>query len=196
MRKFTLLAAILMASFSFIAKADWYLRGPFNEYNPNGSEEWALTLTDTKNVFSGEFNIPAGDFNINLLNPDGNVFVPYNSKSFSAVNAVVEFTDNLFTGNSTLAWDDYEEVFMWKYPEWEGGKIKISIYATTNNPKIEIEYLGEGESSGISKMEREDSSIQVYSLKGVKVGEYSSGKDLETLAPGIYIVNGKKTVIR
>lgn len=195
MRRFTLIATAFIAGTTFFASAqdNWYIRGPFNDYNPDGKEVWALTPGEEKGVFTGTFEIPEGEFEINFQNPDENVFVPYNSSYFESVNQTVEFTDNVFTGQSTLAWDDYEEAYMWKMPDWDGGKITVNIYATSNNPKVEFIYLPEDDSTGIKGVELQPGAMKVYNLNGVKVME---GNNFNQLTPGIYIVNGKKVVVR
>ena len=141
MKKITLISIGLVAMTSVVSNAqgNWYIRGPFNDYNPQENKEWALTESSSdRGVFTGTFSIPANEFEINFVNPDGNVFVPVNLSNFATFNQTVEFTDNKFSGNSTLAWDDYEEVYMWKCPDWKGGNLSVTIHATTNNPKIEF----------------------------------------------------------
>lgn len=194
MRKFTFIATLLMASASFLAQAqNWHIRGEFNNFNPNGESEWAFTESEEEaGVFIGTFSIPAEQFEFNFLNPDGNVFVPFNSKSFDSFNQTVEFTDGVFTGNSTLAWDDYEEGYMWKNPSWEGGKLQITIFATSNNPKVEFVKLPDEGSSSVKALNNAQGSEAIYNINGVKINAVNSAE----LPSGLYIINGKKVIVK
>ena len=49
---------------------------------------------------------------------------------------------------------------------------------------------------GISSVTTDTSGAAVYSLQGVRVADNASQETLRTLAPGIYIVGGKKVVVR
>ena len=52
------------------------------------------------------------------------------------------------------------------------------------------------EISGISEIfEDADDKVEVYSLSGLKLN-IASRADLENLAPGIYIINGVKTLVK
>ena len=142
MKKFYLFAStMLLAVSSFAAQWDpyWYVRGAFNDYAPDFNDEWALMDDDEgdPNVYSGTFTVPVGEFSFNLMNSEEQIFVPMN-KSMYTTPMEVTFTDNVFKGNSSLAWDDYEESYYWTCPEWEGGQITISVNASGNNPSITI----------------------------------------------------------
>ena len=49
---------------------------------------------------------------------------------------------------------------------------------------------------GISSVTADTSNTAVYSLQGVRVADNASQETLRTLPPGIYIVGGKKIVVR
>ena len=139
-------STLLLAGSSFAAQGDsyWYVRGAFNDYAPDFNDEWALMDDDEgdANVYSGTFSVPVGEFSFNLMNSEEQIFVPMN-KSMYTTPMVVTFTDNVFKGNSSLAWDDYEESYYWTCPEWEGGQITISVNASGNNPSITIYAIPE-----------------------------------------------------
>ncbi|MCH5223064.1 MAG: hypothetical protein J1E82_03410 [Muribaculaceae bacterium] len=139
-------STLLLEGSSFAAQGDpyWYVRGAFNDYAPDFNDEWALMDDDEgdANVYSGTFSVPAGEFSFNLMNSEEQIFVPMN-KSMYTTPMVVTFTDNVFKGNSSLAWDDYEESYYWTCPEWEGGQITISVNASGNNPSITIYAIPE-----------------------------------------------------
>ena len=193
MKKLYLLSSLmLLASSMYAGENDWYIRGEFNDYDPAGAEEWALTPTvENEKIVSGTFSIPASQFKFNFVNPDDNVFTPIN-KSFAYINVNVEFTDNVYTGTASLAWDDYDEYYYWIVKDWEGGDITVSIDTTNNNPTVTI--VKEEGSSAVNKIETQDTLSPVYNIHGVKVLE--ENKDLNSLPKGIYIVNGKKVVVR
>lgn len=143
MKKLYFLAAAMMTAASLYAQDSypyWYISGEFNNYDGLGQDEWALMDDDEgePGEFTGTFTVPAGEFKFNLVNPDGNYFVPVNPKNFETFTETVSFTDNVFKGTSALAWEEYEEKFYWVDPTWNGGMITVTIYATENNPKMEI----------------------------------------------------------
>ena len=149
MKKLYLLAAAIMTTTAMFAQDSfpyWYISGEFNAYAAPGQDEWALMDDDEGEYgeFTGTFTVPAGEFKFNLVNPDGNFFVPVNPKNFDTHNETVTFTDNVFDGTSALAWEEYEENFYWVDPTWNGGMITVTVYATTNNPKIRIYAFPEG----------------------------------------------------
>ena len=140
MKKFTLFAAsMLLAGTTFAADGYWYIRGAFNDYNPNEDQTWALMDDDEgeANVFTGTFTVPAGEFSFNLMNSEDQIFVPMDKDMYLTPMAVT-FTDNVFKGSSSLAWDDDEEYFYWFNKDWPGGMITVSVDANGNNPSIEI----------------------------------------------------------
>lgn len=143
MRKFYLLATALLIAGSAFAD-NWYIRGDFNDFNPNGDSKWELLPTEENpKIVTGTFSIPDGLFKFNLvkLNPDEVIFTPL-SKTLYNESVEVTFTDDLFSGTSGVAWEDYDENCYWLNAGWTGGDISVTVYDTTNNPKIEIKNLG------------------------------------------------------
>ena len=111
----------------------WYIRGAFNDYDPAGSALWALMDDDEgeNGVYTGTFTVPAGKFSFNLMNPYGFVFIPYDID-----NVEITFEDNKYFGYADMAWDEYEEMFCWTYPSWEGGNITVTIDSNTGGIEI------------------------------------------------------------
>ena len=145
MKKFyTLATSLLLASTAFAAQGDnyWYIRGAFNNYNPNYSDEWALMDDDEgkANEFTGTFTVPAGEFSFNLMNSEGQIFCPMDD-DMDATPMNVVFTDNQFFGSASLAWDDDEEGYYWKNTSWNGGMITVTVDASGNNPSIQIDAI-------------------------------------------------------
>ena len=143
MKKFTLFAAsMLMAGAAFAADdyGYWYIRGTFNEFNPNGDTAWAVMDDDTgeANVYTGTFEVPAGAFKFNLMNSEDLVFVPLDTEDFEYMNVSLNLADvHSYIGTAGAAWDDYDESYYWSCDNWPGGLITVSINASENNPTIE-----------------------------------------------------------
>ncbi|MCH5224769.1 MAG: hypothetical protein J1D77_02175 [Muribaculaceae bacterium] len=161
----------------------WYIRGPFNDFNPDGDEKWALVESDTdedNGLYIGEFAIPSGQLSFNLLSPAGTVFIPA---------AIAEedflFVDNVFMGMADYAYDEAEESYCWTNTAWEGGKISVSINANTG--RVMVTNLGEN--TGIETFIKDENDGPVYNLQGLKV-------DKTNLKKGIYIIEGKKIFVK
>lgn len=78
----------------------------------------------------------------------------------------------------------------------QGGKYNRSITLLPGVPEqveINIEIAPE-DYTGIIQIEDEKVSPKVYNLQGVKVAE--SKEDLSNLSKGVYIVNGKKILVK
>ena len=58
---------------------------------------------------------------------------------------------------------------------------------------IYMNFYKKGSSSGITTIQREIENDVVYNLQGVKVG---SRNELKSLPRGIYIIGGKKVVVK
>lgn len=65
------------------------------------------------------------------------------------------------------------------------------------NSEMILEYtIEEEETDGISSIESTQSSFDVYSINGTSQVRNGGREALKDLKPGIYIINGKKTVLR
>ena len=158
----------------------WYIRGPFNSWNPAGNVEWQLLPSenaDENGIYTGVFNIPEGEFEINIMGYD-NVYVP----AALATEEVV-FANNVFTGHMDMAYDLEEASYAWTVPAWAGGKVKITVDA--NEGTITIEDL---EGSGINAINAANGEEVIFNLNGVRV-------DRNKLDKGVYIINGKKVIL-
>ena len=158
----------------------YYLRGPFNNYDPAGSETWALNPVENDNgVYYGEFEILAGEFEFNLLSPIG-VMIP------GEINSVeMSFDNNVFAGSMDLAYDDEEEAMTWSYPKWEGGVIAVTVDANAYDA-LTVKILDDY--SAIKKIESVNGEDVIYNLQGVRVNNPVKG--------GIYVINGKKVILK
>ena len=162
----------------------YYVRGAFNDYDPAGRPEYALVQENPEAfVYTGEIEIPAGQFSFNILGLYGTIFVPFNMETWEGETVVVEFTDNTYVGETDSAWAEGEEFCYWTYPEWQGGKVSISIDIFEGT--VTIENLSEG--SGVDMIGAEGNEV-IYNLQGIRV-------DRSKLQKGIYIVNGKKVIL-
>ena len=67
----------------------------------------------------------------------------------------------------------------------------------TGSANAELTYeFTVGEGDGVSSVSVDESKVTVYTLNGVKVLDNADRESLRTLKKGIYIVNGKKTVVK
>lgn len=69
-------------------------------------------------------------------------------------------------------------------------------YTTYCNPLTEIPFTVEGGYSGIDQMMESDGLYRVYNLQGINVLNTQDKNALNNLPAGIYIINGKKTLLR
>ncbi len=63
------------------------------------------------------------------------------------------------------------------------------------NPEIRLEYTIDPEGLGVGSI-AESAPVNVYDVQGRLVLRNASSADMKTLAKGIYIVGGKKLVVR
>ena len=156
----------------------WYVRGEFNDFNPDSDVQWALLPVEGENgVYSGTFDIPEDEFAFNLLSPYGVVFIPSDLQ-----NVVVEFDSQAsFTGFIDMAYEEIEESFCWTYPLWGGANVEVKV--DTNTSEIFINILG---STGVQKFSLDGTEV-IYNINGQRV-------DRNKIDKGIYIVNGKKVI--
>lgn len=71
----------------------------------------------------------------------------------------------------------------------------LSVYRETS-PWSMFENIIEKTGSGINDVNTEESSeVVVYNLHGVRMN-ISTREELSTLLPGLYIVNGRKVVVK
>ena len=67
----------------------------------------------------------------------------------------------------------------------------------TGSANAELTYeFTVGEGDGVSSVSVDEGKVTVYTLNGVKVLDNADRESLNTLKKGIYIVNGKKTVVK
>ena len=140
-----LASAMLLAASAFAAEGDnyWYIRGAFNNYLPNGDEEWALMDDDEgePGVYTGTFTVPAGAFSFNLVNSLEQIFVPMDEEGYASSENVDFSASRTFNGLSVLATDDYEELCYWTDSDWAGGMITVTVNANGNNPAVRIDAI-------------------------------------------------------
>ena len=160
----------------------WYLRGAFNDYDPNGEETWALNPVEGEEmVYSGEFEIPAGQLSFNLLSPQGWIFAPGNYDE--VYPEVMTYTDGVYTSSMGEAYNEEEEGYYWSYPSWEGGVVEITVDL---NEGLTVKILDDY--SAIKKIESVNGEDVIYNLQGVRVNNPVKG--------GIYVINGKKVILK
>lgn len=161
----------------------WFIRGAFNNYNPAGDVKWALNPakgSEDNGLYEGTFEVKAGEFSFNLLSPLGAVFIPS-----TLATQEVSFTDNIYEGMADMAYEDKEESYYWTNASWAGGKILVSI--NSNNGEFRITDVSA--TGGIEEISVTGSENVFYNLQGVRV-------DSSKLAKGIYILNGKKVLVK
>lgn len=164
----------------------WYIRGPFNNWNPALQEEWALNQLEgdeNAGIFTGTFEIPDGEFTFNLMDPYGTVYSPCTS-SYNLTTVEMEFDKGVYTTNYYDYVDEGQENdFYWTYAEWDGGNVTVTINAQDGSITVEAK------SSKVDSFRNMTGNEVIYNLQGVKV-------DRNKLVPGIYVVDGKKVMIK
>ena len=161
----------------------WYIRGAFNNYNPNGSSEWALMPSDNdeeNGIYTGTFEAEAGQLSFNLEDVYGTIYIP------SVIDSVeMEFDDNEYTGYIDYAMEEGEDELYWTYPSWEGGVFTVTVDLNEGTITVTIE----AQTDGVSSIGNNNSNNEViFNLHGVKINRNQANK-------GIYIINGKKVVL-
>ena len=76
--------------------------------------------------------------------------------------------------------------------EWFGVTVEVPRVSGHANSEFEVKFSLENESSGVDMITCEkNNSTEVYNLHGMKVGNST-----DNLPAGIYVINGKKAVVR
>lgn len=159
----------------------WYIRGIFNDFNPDGEEKWALNPSeneDENGVYYGEFEVPQYQLSFNLLAPNGMVYIPATLTTETFV-----FTDNVYSGHLDYAYDETEATYCWVKEDWNGGKISVTVDSNTGL----VVFRDLSQNAAISSISIENNGNELYNLQGVKVN---------TDAKGILIRNGKKVLVK
>lgn len=186
MKKITSILTTLFLSFIAmnVNAQDVYLVG--TPTDGNKLEEWVLTMdpNDT-NSYYGEFEIPANEFSF-YFDWGGFAFIPS-----SRENETVTFEEDEFTGKFALS----ETPKYWEYPEWEGGKVNIIVTIDPFNGNGDVTFIIEdGDTGGVNVIEgSQNKYFRVFNLNGTPVME---GENIDKLDKGIYIINGKKILVK
>ena len=159
--------------------AELYIAGMFNEYAPEGLEIWQLTRKGN-GVYAGTFDIPADMFSFNIQFQSFSI-VPAVDGEAAEANVSVSDTER-FEGGATA--HGHSEI-SWVNNGWEGGNVYVEV--NLNKETITIIY-GETLATGIEGINADKADV-IYNLQGVRVNK-------ENLTSGLYIINGKKVMIR
>lgn len=152
------------------------------------SPETGSTLTTTDAIvkvsFGGnELTYEGGDVTVYVYEPD---FIQY----------TLEYGKEV-----TLSKDNEVVIDLNSIPASEGTEVSIpeGMFSLTVGgeenitPNIWLEYnIKKGETDKIETLDSGNNNYPVYNLNGVKVGESSEG----SLVPGIYVINGKKVMVK
>ncbi|MCH5238491.1 MAG: hypothetical protein J1E95_11970, partial [Muribaculaceae bacterium] len=132
-------------------------------------------------VYSGTFTVESGEFSFNFLSPYGTVFIPDSGETEE-----ITFTDGVYNGKMDMAYEESEEAYYWEFPNWTGGEFTVTINLDENS--ITIETDAEHDTDAVNALYRFTEDDAIYNLQGVKVSNPAKGQ--------IYIINGKKAVLR
>lgn len=163
-----------------------YIRGAFNDYDPQNDEKWALTPAeedDENGVYTGKFTAAQGEMSFNLIAPTGIVFIP---ASLVSENIIFEASDEggvVFEGNMDYAEEGQENIY-WTCSDWAGGEFTVTINADEGT----ITITASEESTIVNALNKFTEDDAIYNLQGVKVSNPVKG--------GIYIINGKKVLVK
>ena len=178
-------ASLIMGGMALSANAaDIYLVGDLTGYKE--LNEFAFEMDkDDPNIYTLDVNIPAGNFDFYFtfwsmayLNPS------------SGKNAVVDFENGEYTDHLVLGMEPLNFV----YENWNGGEVSFKIVVDNITGEGDLTITTGNEAGGVNEiLDTSNKSIGVFNLKGVKVNE---GDDINNLKNGVYIINGKKVMIK
>ena len=170
-------------------RTDLYIVGNFNDWASYGMDIWQLNWTGEGEVYSTttpyldprealEFNIEAMGGNMVIVpgaevdgdvDPmDESVVVVMNNNTFSGLFAQTSISDG-----------------QWVIEDWAGGYLQVTIDFATNVVTISVDST-----TGVNSINSSDlNNAVIYNLNGVRV-------DANKLTKGIYIINGKKVLVK
>lgn len=193
----SLLLAVSLLFSVFSAKAvegGVYLSGPFNYYGMTGfSDKWELTSEDG-DVYTGTFDIPSEKLIFNITNyiEDGNYTI-FGSRAREGSRVSFEFEEGDGCFEASMAYAGEGD---WAWEDWPGGAVTFRIDLSLETPVVTVTTFvnpmtGEiiGDDTGIDMIINNEAELKIYNLQGIRVSP-------EDLKSGLYIVNGKKIIIR
>ena len=149
----------------------WYVRCNANNFNPNGDAQWALLPSDNEEengIYTGTVTMTE-DFQFNLLNPYGMVYVPMNLETYEPENMTVVFEDNAYYANTDMAYDESEEAYVWTVAGYAG--VELTITLDLNDAYITL-TIPDG--SGV-QINLADGSAVYFDLQGRKIANPDKG---------------------
>lgn len=181
-------AAPVSATVTAAGWATWV--APVNVTVPSGVEAYAVSLNGTHTDLTTLTAIPAGT--PVLLKNEGTYQFPVATETPAAVSTALLVSDGTEVANAyVLAKPEGKEVGFYKWigtsdsPAIPAGKVYL-IYAASTAP----DFIGFGDATGISSIENGQVTIdnsEVYNLAGQRVAQPTKG---------LYIINGKKYVVK
>lgn len=130
-------------------------------------------------IYQGKYNIEAGKFDFRFYVVLGNWDQGSLGCQEADASMTIEFTDELFNGPVIEGGKG-----KWNVPNWEGGDVAMTVNVNDWTVNFAI-----GDAAGVESIIVNNEPKVIYNLQGVKVNP-------ENLSNGIYIVNGKKVLIR
>lgn len=132
-----------------------------------------------------------------ILEPNSKEFVPFYEWSAKKYPEITEWLEiNFPNGSGVVCMSDNKEVITGalipdQLVDYDGdGNFYYSTYAFSNTKQLAL--------AGIETIisESSDGSYKVYNLQGIKKLDTKDKCELNSLTPGIYIINGKKVIIK
>lgn len=136
-------------TFQYNATVDdsvWFIRGAFNDYNPNGLAKWALY--DQKYDLNGEnasayymglFEIPSDQLSFNFLDPRNQIFCPYDDQGYEGEEKTFSMANGSYSTNFGKAYPEYGEDEMYcSDPTWKGGNLQFIV--DNNTGLVTVSY--------------------------------------------------------
>ena len=139
---------------------------------------WGITVIGCDDVNIGRVDVDESDEH---YNPGGNIF-----KDNGNGGVLYDLYNN---SNHTV----YAQGNQWNVDEQTEEKIESVIFHQNDDPALgEVIFMPAMSSTGISEIRYEALPATIYRIDGTHV----AGTSLEALPQGLYIINGKKQVVR
>ena len=123
---------------------------------------------------------------------DVSFYYGYNTYSF---NVSDEYVMSIIPPADLIEGEDYYIFDGMDDPNRQTYDVIIELYEGANGSTFNVVIKDKSGTSGIETIENNNGYV-IYNLNGVEVLRTTDYNELKTLMPGIYIVNGKKLVIR
>ncbi|MCM1475280.1 MAG: hypothetical protein NC036_03440 [Muribaculaceae bacterium] len=161
-----------------------------NNVTAKDLESFTITFEDTPKSWniSGSVKLYYNDDTRTevLVNTYSSKKVDNNSKTYTLKTPYQNGITALYPGNYRL---ELSSGLVYWTDDVDGKSTRVNL------PKTSINLVVKGEETGVDGVEAE-ALYTVYTLTGIRVFQNVEAETLKTLAPGLYIINGKKVLVK